>query len=633
MSAIGGILKAKGQIDRLHLQQQKQALSIHGPDSSGIFHSEKCGLISNLRHFTPEDPFERQPLTEECLTIVADVRLDNREDLLSKLGLISNSRCPVTDTALILYSFRKWGRTCLDHLVGAFAFAIWNDQKDSLFLARDQRGEKTVFYHESSAGFAFASMPKGLFVLPWIERRLNERKLAEFLVLDHSDHTTSFFQGVHRLPPAHFIEVKAGQVRIQKYWEFDLETRIFHKNKYDYVEQGRELLEKCIKSNLRSSSPVGAMMSGGLDSSIVACIAADILGKSRQPLPTFTEVPSVKIPENDPHRYFDETPYIMEIAAKNLNIEPHFVNGLQKGLFEGIQERLRVLDAPYRNPFNQLWLEEICEQASQRGSKVLLTGQSGNMTLSYHGLWQLPKLLYTGKWRTLKTHLTELKNEGVRFSPRWIISNLVVAALPGHLYHACSQRSLIEPLWANHSAIESTFAKDAKVKEVYKKRANRPTLDSKETRSGALPIADFIGEYNQQMSTTCGVELRDPLGDMRFAQWTFSIPESVFIAGGQRKFLAKAIGRSCLPSATVNNTQKGLQAADWAYHFHRNLDSIKIELEKIKRNASIRHFIDFQELEDLISKWTGPNQADVTAYRFKLTRALVIANFVAGIQQ
>ncbi len=634
MSAIAGIIRARSAIvNQRELVNMAERLRIHGPDASGTWHSDACGLASNLRKVTPEDAYERQPLSRGPLTLAGDLRLNNRKDLITKLGLKPSQNALLPDSELVLSAYQKWGCNCVEHLMGAFVFAVWDESEQSLFLARDQTGEKTVFYHQSPDFFAFSSMPKGLLALPWIRRELNEEKLAEFLILNHANHQTSFYKNIHRLPPGHCLTFRNGSLTLRKYWELDLEQRIVLDSDNAYLEQGREILETCIRDALRSASPVGAMMSGGLDSSTVACIAARHLEKNGQRLQTFTEVPHLgPVPETET-RYGDETPYIKAIHALNPNITPHFVPGLQKGIFEGADERLAILEAPHRNPFNQIWMEQICEDAAAQGIKVLLTGQSGNMSLSYDGLWQLPSLFKSLRWLRLAREVNAVAKSSGTSRKSLLKSKMLQPLVPDSLWSRYKRRSQTQrSAWETFSAINPNFAREIDIGSINRQAGHdssfRVPSDSRLARAIGLTGLDYRGESYAYFATANEVELRDPLGDIRFTQWCLSIPESQYLQGGECKWFAKRLAQELLPASVGKNPKKGIQASDWTYYVEQELPSFKGELHAAKQSDLCQRILDLEQLAELLETWPGIHKASSNKYRYKLARGLVTARFL-----
>jgi len=628
MSSLSGIVSNTiNQNLKEDLSSMASALRIHGPDSSTCWLSRKCALASNLRMVNPEDRSEAQPLVAGAKTLVADLRLDNREELIAKIGLEPGSSNLLPDSKLLMAAYQKWGEDCVEELVGAFVFAIWDESRQRLFMARDQIGNNTVFYHLCGDAFSFASMPKGLLALHWIPRVLNEQKVAEFLTLNHNDHQSSFFKGIHRLPPGHRLIYANSSLAISRYWELSIDRNIELPSDADYAEQGQEILATCIRSSLRSNGKAGATISGGLDSSTVTCIAGKLLAESGAQLPTFTEVPRAGFAFETSRRYGNERPWVEAICRRNQSLRPRFIVGLTEPLLARIDQRLAELDAPYRNPFNQLWLEKIFRTAAEEGCNVMLTGQSGNMTLSYDGLWALPELFLRGHWKLLSGAIRGAsKASGVK-STGLIRSNLIKPLLPKHLWDLIQKARTRRPSWAAYSALNPDFASEIEIESINAAAGHdasyRPRLSARENRRNAFLGLDFRGEIIQQLAAHSGVELRDPLGDIRFAQWSFSLPESQFLSDKGHRLLSKRIAADYLPQTVLDNQRSGLQGADWSERLEADLESLETELETLASSELCCRILDIEKMRTLLESWQGNLNGSQQAYRQCLCRALV----------
>ena len=156
---------------------------------------------------TPEDQYDRQPWRGASgAMITADLRLDNRDDVLARIGVAPQDAMAWPDSRVLLRAWEKFGDDLWPTLRGPFAVAIWDPRSRILTLARDHLGLNVVMWHKSEHFFAFATMPKGLFALPDVPRELSEEKFADFLVLNHADHATTIYRNVFRVPPAHVVD-------------------------------------------------------------------------------------------------------------------------------------------------------------------------------------------------------------------------------------------------------------------------------------------------------------------------------------------------------------------------------------------------------------------------------------------
>src|SRR6202035_2067037 len=271
MSAIAGLLRFDGgPVARHGLERAANALRQYGPDRADIAVVDGIGLVHVLMRMTPEDQFDRQPWQGASgALIAADVRLDNRDEVLERIGIA------------------LWPL-----LHGPFAVAIWDPRRRALTLARDHLGLNVVMWHKSVRFLAFATMPNGLFALDDVPRQLSEEKLADFLVLNHADHATTIYRNVFRLPPAHVMRIEAdGSLKRFRYWSPAEIAPIELGCDQAYAEGLRERLDVAVRRQMRSAHPVGCLLSGGLDSSSVTTLAARALAEKNERLAAFTGVP------------------------------------------------------------------------------------------------------------------------------------------------------------------------------------------------------------------------------------------------------------------------------------------------------------------------------------------------------
>src|SRR3989454_9825112 len=265
-------------------------LAHRGPDGAGVWSGGAVGLGHRLLHTTPESLREHLPLAsgDGTLVLTADARIDNRGELLAALG----RGVEATDAELILAAYERWGERCPEHLLGDFAFVIWDARRATLFCARDHFGVKPFYYyHAPGRLFCFASEIKGLLALAEVPRRLNETRVADYLVPLLEDKVITFYQDILRLPPAHRMTVTRQGVRIEQYWALDPEREIRMKSDADYAAAFREIFTEAVRCRLRSAFPVGSMLSGGLDSSSIVCVARQLLAQDGgETLHTFSPV-------------------------------------------------------------------------------------------------------------------------------------------------------------------------------------------------------------------------------------------------------------------------------------------------------------------------------------------------------
>ena len=294
MSGIAGILHFDGRpVEAEDVERMLEQMPHRGSDAVGIWRRGSVGLGHRLLHTLPEDTGSRFPLvvSDGEFVVTADIRLDNRETLISTLGLGDRDPGSISDTYLLLVAYQKWGERCPEHLLGDFAFAIWDERRKALFCARDHMGLKTLCYYLSADTFVFASDIKGLWGIPEVPKQVNEREIAAYLANIFPDKSATFFNHIFRLPPAHTMSIRDGGFQLRSYWEPNPSPDVKPSSDAEYAEQFKVIFIEAVRCRLRSVYPIGSMLSGGLDSSSVTCIARNLLQDSgKAPLPTFSAI-------------------------------------------------------------------------------------------------------------------------------------------------------------------------------------------------------------------------------------------------------------------------------------------------------------------------------------------------------
>ncbi len=337
-------------------------------------HERKAFLVKDniafghaLTYNTPEAVYEQMPiyLPENQLFFVAEGRIDNRVELATALDIGLHSA--LSDGELMLKAYLKWGEAAPDKLLGDWSFAAFDVRNQELFIARDHHGYTSLFYHFANGQFVFGSSIKSLLALDFVPKKINKEYLIRGLALWHKetgDNQTSY-EGIYTLSPAHTLKLKNGQVELKRYWFPENIAPIYHKNHQDYSEELREILTEAVNARLRSYKPVASMLSGGLDSSTVSFLAAELLAKQGMRLPTLSHVPLYteelkKIKETN--QFFDESPYITATAQAAGNIDALLLNSVQLKPTEGIFKVIGCHNSVIHAACNAYWLVDIWKQ-------------------------------------------------------------------------------------------------------------------------------------------------------------------------------------------------------------------------------------------------------------------------------
>lgn len=635
MSGIAGMLRFDGQpVSRSELDRVANALRAHGPDRSDVSISSSTGFVHVLMRMTPEDRADHQPYRGQSgAMITADLRLDNREDILRRIGLSNQDAMTWPDSRVLLSAWERLGDAVWPMLRGPFAAAIWNPQQRLLTLARDHIGLNVVMWHRSERFFAFATMPNGLFAMNAVPRELSEEKFADFLVLNHAEHTTTIYRDIFRVPPAHVMQVDSGGVtKLLPYWSVRDIRPVRLPSDQDYAEGLRERLDVAVRRQMRSAHPIACLLSGGLDSSSVAALAARALHENKQRLAAFTGVPrrGFDAPATAGH-YADETPYVEAIARAAGNIDVTYVENPAADDFAEIDRFFIALEGPVRNPTNLGWVLAILRLARQQGRRVLLGGLRGNSTISWSGWSQAAAHLKRGRW------LTALRQWRLyyRRTPhsRWATTrNLFIEPLMSQWLSSERRYPRRVAPWQQHSPIRPEFAAAMGVDA--RARTNRHDFlyrTRSDERIQSLLQADYAGDWYAAEKALTGVEVRDPTADIDVVSYCFGVPPEQYLAEGTDRSLIRRAMWGLLPDAVLTNNLRGLQDADWHERFSGRRNQLASEIEALSRSPLASRAIDLARLERAVSNWPtdGWHRPETfTEYNLALMRGIAGGRFL-----
>ena len=319
MSALAGLWRLDGRPDAARAcVRMLAAQQVYGPHASDHWDDGSLALGRALFRLLPEDVHDRQPLVSAGgdLVLVADVRLDNREDLAAALGLSPSDMARLCDAAVLLAAFERWGEACLDRLAGDYAFAVWDARRRRLLLARDPLGQRPLHYHRAGDLVAFASMPKGLHALPEIPRAPDQDRVVEFVALLPEFGSRTCFKGVERVEAGHLVAIDSSGLTSRRHWSPERRP-ILLKTPGDYEAELRHLVDQAVMARLRGASgAVGTHLSAGLDSSVVTATAAQLMRQSGGRVIAFTSVPNAQYaPDVNEAGIPDEGPLAAATAA------------------------------------------------------------------------------------------------------------------------------------------------------------------------------------------------------------------------------------------------------------------------------------------------------------------------------
>lgn len=459
--------------------------------------------------------------------ISSDVRLDNREELLQEL----RASLTTTDEALILLAYERWGQDCVDHLLGDFAFAIWDERRQRFFCARDHFGVKPFYYAHVGNSFIFSNDLNTLRLDSRVSDTLNETAIADYLVFGlNQDLATTIFRDIQRLPPAHTLTFQDNSITTRRYWTLAISEPIRFRDEREYVERFTELLTTAVADRLRDTDRVAISMSGGLDSTSLAAIASEQLDHK---VHAFANVYEDLIPDEERH--------YSTLAANHIGIPITHINADQYTLFEqrqpfDLHQPEPFLISPLSGQFNDL-LRGCADY-----SGVALTGYDGDAFL--HEPSQ--RSIASSVKKKIKRMLRSDKRPAESTYPEWI---------------------------------DESFAKRTNLRE----RVQGEAAETDLRRPAAFAFFNSkvwspLFEGYHSSSTRLQLEVRHPFMDVRLAEYVLAIPVSPWCVN---KHILRVAMKDRLPAAVVNR-QKTPLAGDPALQLVRRtsvrwLDSFEVD--------------------------------------------------------
>ncbi|HEX9079143.1 MAG TPA: asparagine synthase-related protein, partial [Desulfuromonadaceae bacterium] len=540
MSAIWGLWIRDGRgVTREEIERMGDSLSVYGAER-GFWNEGETGLGVALSPVLPEDAHDRQPLRsrEGRGILVSDLRLDNRAELCADLGIGPATAAGMADSEILLAAWDRWGETCPERLIGEFAFAVWEPAARKLFCARDHFGLRALHYFVQGPLFAFSTFPKGIIALPGVPCRVDESMIALRLALFPETGSRSFFKDIPRLPPGHALTVTPDAISVRRYYKLDTERRITLPGDDAYVDRFREILDEAVRCRLRSTGPVGAMLSGGFDSGTVAATAAKLLAAEGRPLTAFTGAPA---PGFDglvysAARFGDEGGHAAAVAAMYRNMTHVLVHPEDVCPLDLQTRLMRLGDTPGGHLSMAPSAHAMARAHRKHGVATVLTAGNGNLTISYTGMPLLPSLIRQGRYLRWLVEAGGVVKEGGGRGVLGVLKGSFGPFLPKPLWRLAagtSKLSFARP--GDYSMLHPRLLASGEIRALAEETgwdpASRPKGDGRRLRAAAVARVDAGGSAAAGMAAA-GVDYRDPTMDKRLVEFCLAIPEEQYLRNG-----------------------------------------------------------------------------------------------------
>lgn len=605
------------------IERMRDCVTHRGPDDCGVFFAaDNCVALGHRRLSIVDLAAGQQPMKNEdnTLTIVFNGEIYNHADFrpgLEARGHTYRSHC---DTETIIHLYEEKGRRCVEDLRGMFAFAIWDEPKKQLFIARDRLGVKPLYYvHAEDGALFFASEIKSLLAAGGVQAELNYAALPDYLANHGTSGDETLFRGVRRLPPGHTLLWRDGKIEIEKYWDLEFAGRegaAQHRGKSDaqIVGEWSELFRESVRLRLMADVPLGMFLSGGLDSSAIAAVMSRMV---EDQIKTF----SVAFAE----REANELSYA-RIVAEAFKTDHHETVVSPEDFFQALPRLVWHEDEPLAHP-SSVALYFVSELAA-RHVKVVLTGEGSDEMMA--GYERYRKTIHN--LRLGRTYHA-LTTEGVRRLARLPFDNL---AGESNLRQKVRRTFLylepnIDDLYFDNFAVFTKAWQQRLLTDETKERVvaeggteslnpyagMRRYFDADKSTSllNRMLYADtktYLHELlmkQDQMSMAASIESRVPFLDHKLVEYTASLPERMKLhRGWTTKYVLREAMKGVLPEAILTRSKMGfpVPVGKWFREGYRHI----VDEYVLSERALARNVFDERAVRDLVARHNAGEKHD-----------------------
>jgi len=560
MCGINGYIDPRG-VSSDDINLMNRMLQHRGPDDSGIYiNTDRTVGLGHRRLSIIDLDGGRQPMCNEdqTLWITFNGEIYNFQEIKARLRR-SHQFKTRSDTEVILHLYEEIGEDCVKELRGMFTLAIYDNRKEKLFLARDHLGQKPLYYHHDDYAFAFASEIKALLALKPGLREMDAQALYEYLTIRIITPPRSMFRRVRKLPPGHWLVFQNGSIEIQRYWSLQYEPK--RRERFpDLLAELEHKIETTVKYHLISDVPVGAFLSGGMDSSLIVTMMHRLTGGRFK---TFAG----DVPYSD----YSELPHA-KIMADQCGTH-HFELTIKPSLVRSLPDLVWHLDEP-SDPLS-VCMYYISELA-RREIKVVLGGDGGdelfggydryygNIYASYYAL--LPEIIR----RRLIEKILDRMPEGFWYRSlshklRWM--HQMSYAEKGRRYAKSlsyfyfSDKYKKKLYTQNFRKQVGMFDPEAILAQYFDSDNAQKPIDRMLYVDSMTRMPDHPNMILDRMTMAHGLEARSPFLDHKLAAFCASIPPEYKIRGAQRRYIQKELGKKLLPPALISKSKQGFSSS------------------------------------------------------------------------
>jgi asparagine synthase (glutamine-hydrolysing) len=580
ISGIARITNRETCVDKV--RTMNRLIAHRGPDAEGIWSNNFCVLGHRRLSIIDTSEAGNQPFhsTDKKLVVVFNGEIYNYLELKKELEA-THTFTTQTDTEVIIAAYNTWGVDCVQHFFGMFAFALWDEEQQHVFIARDRLGVKPLYYAETENGIVFASEIRAILSTEWLERRISSNALADYLRYQTVHAPNTIIEGVHMLMPGHRILINQKGFHTERWWDLvDNRVKLDGAENITSVHKRiNELLTSSIELRMRADVPFGAFLSGGIDSSIVVGLMSRI---SQHPVNTF----SITFQE----QAYDESPY-SELIAKRFNTKHHAIQLSADHFLKTVPEALMAMDHPSGDGPNTYVVSKATRAA---GVKMALSGLGGDEVFAGYDVFRRMKALETKDWLN-RMPLQVRKNVGV------LLRAVKPSAATEKLAAALAQERID---LAHFYPLTRQVLYDTEVKQLLRSMpfesncvqllaqavsgVRMPTLSKVSVLEISTYMQNVLLRDADQMSMAHALEIRVPFLDHRLIEFVLGVSDRQKFPHTPKELLTASVG-DLIPREIIDRPKMGF-TFPWALWMKSELKPFcEEQLKALERIEALRY--------------------------------------------
>lgn len=606
---------------------------------AGQQRSQTAIAASALPHRDERKARTWTPATVGPALVLLAGHLDNVTSIAAELGTAVPSRDdPAALARLYGMAVLSWGDDADRRVIGEYSAIILNEDARLLRLARSPLRAPPLHYFTSAERVIAASVPRAIFACG-IDRQLDEIKLADNALFNLGNEERGWFAGINRVPLGSVVELTPGGQLCRNYYDIAALPRIRRASTADYVAEAHELLREGTTACLAGSRKPAIMLSGGLDSALIAGKALEVMPEGA-PLNAFTFVPeSTGRGADTTGWYSDERPWVEAFCQKHPRIVPHFCDNANGGFDSRMEDLFFTTGGAPINQTNVAFYHQLWAAARAEGCDRILLGEFGNVTFSARGDWAYREYFRTLRWCQLYRALRGAADDG-RPLYRRFITQVLMPMLPDSVWNWQRRVRGMPNIFEIATPLRDDYALDsgatarARAANVAATRANERTRLSDMAdihRTGWGGFSDIYHGFEQLH----GITQRDPTAYRPFFEFCAGLPSELFLHDGVDRWLAREMGKGVLPEAQRLNRLFGRHNPDWHVKLSRRRSELLQELDRLERVPRLARMLDFAKVRAALEDWP---EADALTNEARLVRegaiprAFLLARYINYVE-